>query len=254
MDTQEKKENLYNRNYERGSGTMADPSFAVLQKVRDGKRTFGITPRIPGGFITPDDMIKIAEVARKYNGQLKITSGQRIAILGIKPEQVDDAWQDLGMDPGVRSPYSVKNIEMCPASFCKRAKQNSLKLGFRLEKKYYGKSAPNRLKISVVGCLNACASANGKDIVVLAEPEGYIVRAGGSAGFHPRIPDEIASGLSEDNAEAMVDAVFDYYNETAQIGEKLGIFIDRIGIDVFKEGVFTKYKGQEESPEKEEEA
>ncbi len=224
---------------------MSNPSFAVLQKVRDGKRSFAITPRIPGGFITPEDLIKLAEVAKKYKGQLKITSGQRIAILGIKAEDVDLAWQDLGMDPGVKTPYSVKNVEMCPASFCKRAKQNSLKLGLRLEKKYYGKPAPNRVKIAVVGCLNACTSANGKDIVVLADPEGYIVRVGGSAGYHPRLPDEIAKDLTEEEAEKLVDAVFDYYCETADMGEKLGLYIDRIGIDTFKQGVEALYEKSE---------
>ncbi len=224
---------------------MADPSFAVLQKVRDGKRTFGITPRIPGGFITPADLIKLAEVAQKYHGQLKITSGQRIAILGIKPEDVEAAWEDLGMEPGVRSPYSVKNVEICPASFCKRAKQNSMKLGLKLEKKYYGKDAPNRLKIAVVGCLNACTSANGKDIVVLADPEGFIVRAGGSAGYHPRLPDEIARDLNEEEAERMVDAVFEYYCEQANFGEKLGLYIDRVGIESFKEGALDTYQRKE---------
>lgn len=222
---------------------MSDPSYAVLQKVRNGKRTFGITPRIPGGFINPADLVKLAEVAEKYNGQLKITSGQRIAILGIKPEDVDDAWKDLGMDPGVKSPYSVKNIEVCPASFCKRAKQNSMKLGLRLEKKYYGKDAPNRTKIGVVGCLNACTSANGRDIVVLADKDGYIIRAGGSAGYHPRLPDTIASGLSEEEAERMVDAVFNHYAAAADFGEKLGPFIDRTGLDSFVEGVMAIYNG-----------
>lgn len=226
---------------------MTNPSFAVLQKVRDGKRSFAITPRIPGGFITPEDLIKIAQVAKTYKGQLKITSGQRIAILGIKGEDVDQAWEDLGMDPGVRSPYSVKNVEVCPASFCKRARQNSMKLGLRLEKKYYGKPAPNRLKIAVVGCLNACASANGKDITVLANEEGFIVRAGGSAGYHPRLPDELAVGLTEEEAEKMVDAVFDYYSDTAEVGEKLGLFIDRVGLDVFKDGTNQYYKRSEEN-------
>lgn len=225
---------------------MADPKFAVLQKVRDGKRTFAITPRIPGGFISTEDLIKIAEVAKKYRGQLKITSGQRIVILGIKGEDVDKAWEELGMEPGVKSHYSVKNIEMCPAAFCKRSRQNSLKLGLRLEKKYYGRPAPNRVKIAVVGCLNACTSANGKDIIVLADENGFIVRAGGSAGYHPRLPDEIINGLSEQEAEKMVDSVFDFYVETATTGEKLGLYIDRIGIDAFREGVIKKYELQKE--------
>jgi len=225
---------------------MSNPSFAVLQKVRDGKRTFAITPRISGGFITPEDLIKLAEVAKKYYGQLKITSGQRIVILGINAEDVDLAWKDLGMDPGIKSSYSVKNIEVCPASFCKRARQNSMKLGLKLEKKYYGRPAPNRVKIAVVGCLNACMSANGKDIVILANEDGFLVRAGGSAGYYPRIPDEIAINLNEKEAEEMVDAIFEFYVETANLGEKLGLYIDRIGIDVFKEGAMAIYNRKEE--------
>ncbi len=226
---------------------MSNPSFAVLQKVRNGSKTFGITPRIPGGFISPKDLVKIAEVAEKYNGQLKITSGQRIAILGIQGDDVDLAWNDLGMDPGVRSTYAVKNVEICPAAFCKRAKQNSVKLGMRLEKKYYGRPAPNRLKFVVVGCLNGCCSANGKDIAILADPEGYIIRVGGSAGFHPRLPDELAIELDEDQAEDMVDALFEYYDENADLGDKLGLFIDRIGFDVFKTGTLEKYKIKQEN-------
>jgi NAD(P)H-nitrite reductase len=228
---------------------MNDPSFAVLQKVHNGERMFGITPRIPGGFISPKDLITIANVAEKYKGQIKITSGQRIAILRIKPEDVENAWKDLGMEPGVRSSYSVKNVEICPAAFCKRAKQNSVKLGLRLEKKYYGKSAPNRTKFAVTGCLNACTSANSKDIAILADKEGYIIRVGGSAGFHPRLPDEVATGLTEEQAENMVDSIFEYYSNNAELGDKLGPFIDRIGFSTFLEDVLQIYNKKEELKE-----
>lgn len=220
---------------------MDKPRYAVLQKVRDGKKTYGITPRIPGGFIKPEDLIKFAEVAKKYKGTLKITSGQRIAILGLEPEDVESAWKDLGMEPGVLSPYSVKNIEMCPASFCKRAKQNSLKLGMRLEKRFYGASTPNRTKIGVAGCRNSCGSVHSKDIGVIATEEGYIVTAGGSAGFHPRLDDLIAEKLSDDEAFLMVESIYEYYNKDAEFGEKLGHFIDRISLEKFKEGVFKIY-------------
>jgi NAD(P)H-nitrite reductase large subunit len=213
---------------------MDNPKFAVLQKVRDGKKTYGVTPRIPGGFITPDKLIKIAEVAKKYKGTIKLTSGQRIAILGLQPEDVEKVWQELDMQPGVLSTHSVKNVEMCPASFCKRAKQNSLKLGMKLEKRYYGASTPNRMKIAVAGCRNACTSAYSKDIGVIADKDGYIVSAGGSSGFHPRLPDIITSGITEDEAYILVEAIYEYYNKEGELGEKLGDFINRIGLDKFK--------------------
>ncbi|MBN2897533.1 MAG: NAD(P)/FAD-dependent oxidoreductase [Clostridia bacterium] len=232
---------------------MSIPKFAVLQKPRGEERTYGVTPRIPGGFITPEALINIANVAKKYGGTIKITSGQRIAILGVKGEDVDNIWEELDMEPGVLSPYSVKNIELCPASFCKRAKQNSLKLGMKIEHRFYGAPAPNRTKIAVVGCRNGCASANAKDIAVLADEEGFIIRVGGSAGFHPRLPDTIAEGLNEEEAFDMVEAVFEHYCEAAAMGDKLGPFIDQISFESFKVGVMSRYqeKRQHEKTNKE---
>ncbi|WIF95367.1 NAD(P)/FAD-dependent oxidoreductase [Caminicella sporogenes] len=221
---------------------MQSPKYAVLQKIRNSKKTYGITPRIPGGFIKPDDLIKIAKVAQKYGGTLKITSGQRIAILGLESDDVAKVWKELGMEPAVLSPYSIKNVEICPASFCKRAKQNSLKLGMKLEKRFYGAPAPNRTKISVAGCRNACTSAYSKDIAVIADQDGYIVTVGGSAGFNPRLPNKIAEKLTEDEAFYMVEAIYDYYNEQAEMGEKLGHFIDKITIDKFRSDVIKKFK------------
>lgn len=220
---------------------MSMPKFAVLQKPRTEERTYGVTPRIAGGFISPEKLITIANVAKKYHGTIKITSGQRIAILGVKGDDVEKIWEELDMEPGVLSPYSIKNVELCPASFCKRARQNSLKLGMKIEKRFYGAPAPNRTKIAVIGCKNGCASANAKDIAVLADEEGYIINIGGSAGYYPRLPNNIANGLTEDEAYDMVESVFEHYCEVAAMGEKLGPFIDKIGIDVFTEGVMKIY-------------
>ncbi len=35
---------------------LMQPKYAVLQKVRNQKRTYGVTPHIPGGFIKADDL------------------------------------------------------------------------------------------------------------------------------------------------------------------------------------------------------
>ncbi len=62
-------------------------------------------------------LIKFAEVAQKYNGTLKITSGQRIAILGLEPEDVEKAWSDIGLEPGVVNTYSVKTLKCALLAF-----------------------------------------------------------------------------------------------------------------------------------------
>lgn len=212
-------------------------SFGNLQKIRDGKRTYGITPHIPGGFITTEIMQKIVDVAKKYNGVLKLTSGQRILITNLKEEDLPSIWDELGMDPAVKAQNSVKNVEMCPAGYCKRSKYNTISTGMKILRKYQWMEVPCRTKIGVAGCRNACGSVYSKDVGVIADKTGFIVTAGGSAGYNPRMADIIAQDITENQALNLVDNIFKYYKEAAESGEKLGFFIDRIGITRFNEEV-----------------
>ena len=209
-----------------------------LQKIRNGKRTFAITPHIPGGFIKPEGLIKIGEVAKKYGGVLKITSGQRILITNLQEEDLPSIWEELGMKPAVVTQNSLKNVELCPANFCKRSKYPTIGIGMRLSRKFQGMELPCRTKIGVAGCRNACGSVYAKDIGVLVDfDKMFFVTAGGSAGFPPSPSDIITRGLTEDEAFALVETILEYYNEYAMAGEKLGDFIDRISIDKFRDDV-----------------
>jgi NAD(P)H-nitrite reductase large subunit len=71
----------------------------ILEKgaiIQRDKETFAIAPHIAGGIIDPAGLRKIADVAEKYHAKvLKITSAQRIAIVGIDPKDIDDAWKDM---------------------------------------------------------------------------------------------------------------------------------------------------------------
>ena len=62
--------------------------YAKIQKNIDGKEKYSITPQIPGGYITPENLIKIGEVAKKYNASLKLTSAQKICIGNLKEEDM----------------------------------------------------------------------------------------------------------------------------------------------------------------------
>ncbi|NRT76669.1 nitrite reductase [Clostridium beijerinckii] len=212
-------------------------SFGNLQKISNGKRTFGITPHIPGGFITIETMQKVVDIAKKYNGILKITSGQRILITNLKQEDLENVWNELGMEPAVKTQNSVKNVEMCPAGYCKRSKYNTIGTGMKLSRKYQWMEMPCRTKIGVAGCRNACGSVYSKDIGVIADKTGFIVAAGGSGGYNPRMADIIAKDITESQALSLVDNIFEYYIENAEAGEKLGFFIDRIGIEKFNQDV-----------------
>lgn len=216
-------------------------TYGNLQKIKDGKRTYSITPHIPGGFVLPDTLIKIGEVAKKYMGVLKITSGQRIMIINLKEEDLDSIWEELGMEPAVKNQYSVKNVEMCPSNYCKRSKYHTIGIGMKISNKFHGFELPNRTKIGVAGCRNACTSVYSKDVGVLVDIDGkFFVTVGGSAGFYPRPSDIVIKGLSEKETLLLVENILYYYKDNALMGEKLGDFIDRISIEKFRKYVLEK--------------
>ena len=145
------------------------------------------------------------------------------------------------MEPAVKNQYSVKNVEICPANFCKRSKYPTIGIGMKISKNFHGMPLPNRTKIGVAGCRNACSSVYSKDVGVLVDIDGkFFVTAGGSAGFYPRMSDIMTKGLSEKEAYELVKSILEYYNEHGQMGEKLGDFIDRIGINTFRKDVLEK--------------
>ena len=214
--------------------------YGNLQKIRNGRRTFAITPHIPGGFILPDDLIRIGEVAKKYKGVLKLTSGQRILITNLKEEDLPAIWEELGMEPAVKVQNSLKNVEICPANYCKRSKYPTIGIGMKLSKRFHGMELPCRTKIGVAGCKNACTSVYSKDIGVMVDlDKTFYITAGGSAGYYPRSADLVTKGLSENETFNLVQSILYYYRDTAEAGEKLGDFIDRIGIDTFREDVLN---------------
>ena len=215
---------------------------ANLQRIKNGQRRYAITPRIPGGFIQPDQLQKYIDVANEFGAVLKLTGSQRIMITNLKAEDVDKAWKMLGMEPAYTVSNRVRSVKICPGTtFCKRAKQDSVHLGMQIERKYLSLEMPSKMKIGVSGCPNSCTESRMKDVGVIGTVDGWNVYAGGS-GAHPRIGDLIAEVKTEKEALALVDRIIAYYKENAQI-ERMGEFIDRIGLEAFKAAVLGDLEG-----------
>ncbi|AEH60463.1 nitrite and sulphite reductase 4Fe-4S region [Methanosalsum zhilinae DSM 4017] len=211
---------------------------AILQR---DKETYAIAPHIPGGIANPELLHKIADVAEKYNAAaIKLTSAQRMAIVGLREEDLDDAWNDLGMKPGAAIGVCVRSIKICPGTtFCKRGQQDAVGLGLKLDEKYHGMELPGKLKMAVSGCMNSCSEPAIKDIGILGTPKGYNLLLGGSAGIKPRIGEIVAKNMSEDEVLAAVDRIITFYKDHTK-RQRLGEYIDSIGMDIFKEKVGLK--------------
>ncbi len=206
---------------------------AIIQ--RDGE-TYAIAPHLPGGLIDGDTMIKIGEVAKKYNAAtLKVTNAQRIAIVGLKKEDIDAVWDDLGMKPAAAIGLCVRSIKFCPGTtFCKRGQQDSVSLGLELDKRYHGLSLPGKFKIAVSGCANRCTDIAHRDIGIMGTPRGFNIYIGGTGGVIPRQGDLLIEHCTDNEVLEMVDKIISHYKDNARKNDRLGRLIDRVGLDTIK--------------------
>jgi len=215
-----------------------DPKGAILQR---DKETYAIVPRIPMGILTPEILENLAKVARKYKVRIiKITSGQRIALVGIKPQDIDNAWNDLEMEVGPAEGLCVHYVQACPGTeTCKFGQRDSLGLAAKIEKMYVGKRdfIPAKTKFGISGCKLNCGESYVRDIGAFATPDGWTVVIGGNSGGRPRIGDIIAEDLSEEDALDLIKKCLDYYSKNAKPRERIPRFIQRIGIEEFKKAV-----------------
>ena len=205
---------------------------AIVQRDRE---TYAIAPHLPGGIVDPATLRKIADVAEKYGAAaLKMTSAQRIAIVGLKEEDLDNVWADLGMNPGAAIGLCVRSIKFCPGTtFCKQGKQDAVGLGLKLDEKYHGMPMPSKLKMAVCGCPNSCAEPSIKDIGIMGTPKGYTLMVGGSAAAAPRLAEVVAKEFSEEEVLEAVDKIFNLYKSSGT-KKRLGKYIEEIGLENFK--------------------
>jgi len=207
---------------------------AIVQ--RDGE-TYAVTPRIPCGLITDFDLLRrIADVAQRHGAKaIKLTSSQRLAIIGVREQDLDALWSDLGMTPGHAFGLCIRSIKACPGTtYCRMGQQDALGLGLRIERRHVNQPAPNKLKISISGCPMDCAEGHVRDIGLIGNRKGYTLEVGGAVGPSPRLGQVLVEQLSDEQAETMVGRVIDLYREIG-IKKRLGKVLDEVGLDAFRQ-------------------
>jgi NAD(P)H-nitrite reductase large subunit len=207
--------------------------------LQQDKKTYAVAPHVPCGVITPELLRKLADAAEKYHvDAVKITSAARIALVGIKEEDVDAVWQDLGMDPGHAVGLCVRSIKACPGSqFCRLAKQDSLSMGMKLDEIYHGYELPSKTKMGVSGCQNQCAETWIKDLGLVGKKNGWTLMVGGSAASKPRLAQVLVEDLSSEEALKKIDKIIEFYKKNGKKFERIGRMIDRVGFETFQAAV-----------------
>ncbi len=198
--------------------TIQDTNDRFLANIQRGG-LYSVVPRIPGGEITPDKLIVLGQVAKKYGLYTKITGGQRIDLLGAELDQLPAIWEELvqaGFESGHAYGKAVRTVKSCVGTaWCRYGVQDSVGFAIRIENRYKGIRAPHKLKSAVSGCTRECAEARSKDFGLIATEKGYNLYVCGNGGMTPRHADLLASDLDEDTAIRYIDRFLMFYIRTA---------------------------------------
>jgi len=210
------------------------PAGTILQR---DNTTYAIVPRTPVGILTPEHLEKIAAVARKFSVPvIKITSGQRFALVGIQRKDVDAVWGELGMDVGKATELCLHYVQACPGTtVCTFGMQDSLGLGTKIEEFFIGMDLPAKVKIGVSGCPLCCGESFVRDIGVFGKKSGWNLVVGGSSARRPRVGDIVRESLSEEEVIPLIKRVLEFYASNGKKRERMARFVDRIGIEVVKD-------------------
>jgi NAD(P)H-nitrite reductase large subunit len=215
----------------------------ILEKgaiIQRDQQTFGVAPHIPGGFISVDDFTKIVDTADKYHAQtMKMTSGQRIAVLGLQESDLDAFWNDVERDIGYAIGLCVRMVKFCPGTtYCRHGKQDAMGLGMELDRSHHGRMLSAKFKIGVAGCEYACNAPLFKEVGILGLPDGWQVSIGGTCGAKPRFGDIIAQGLNSEQAKELTEKVVGWF-ESGNFKPKvrMGRIIDELGLDAVKKEI-----------------
>lgn len=206
---------------------------------------FPVTPHIPGGLTTANQLRQIADMADQYGGSLKIV-GNTITIIGISIADGEKVIAELGCKPESFIAKAVRSVSFCPGKpNCPRALQDSSQLGMKLDEEFFGYELPGKLRIAVSGCPNCCVEPLVKDIGMYGTAKGYTLGVGGSSGLQAQVAKIIAEKIPAEEISSIVSSILNYYKEHGKSKERLGQTIERLGWDAFaQQTIPTKYLKQ----------
>lgn len=222
-----------------------DYFLANMQK--DG--TYSVVPRIPGGEITPKQLMVIGQIADKYKLYTKITGGQRIDMFGAQVQQLPLIWKELtdaGFESGHAYGKALRTVKSCVGStWCRYGVQDSVGLAIELENRYKGLRSPHKIKFAVSGCTRECAEAQGKDIGVIATEKGWNLYVCGNGGMKPRHADLLASDLDRQTLIRYIDRTLMFYVRTADRLQRTSVWLENLegGLDYLKQVVIDDTLG-----------
>lgn len=227
---------------------VLQPQLTALQDSNDNflgniqkDGTYSVIPRSAGGEITPEGLMAIGKIGRRYNLYTKITGSQRIGLFGAQKDDLPAIWRALlaaGFETGHAYAKALRMAKTCVgSSWCRFGVGDSTSVGVMLENRYKGIRTPHKMKFGVSGCTRECAEAQSKDVGIIATEKGWNLYVGGNGGMKPRHADLLAADLDSDTLIRYLDRFMMFYIRTADKLQRTSLWLESLegGIDYLKQ-------------------
>ncbi len=217
-------------------------SHANIQK----NGTYSVIPRMWGGETSAAELRRIADAVDKYNiPTVKVTGGQRIDLLGVKKEDLQAVWTDIGMPSGHAYAKALRTVKTCVGSeWCRFGTQDSTALGKLLERATWRMYAPHKVKFAVSGCPRNCAESGIKDVGIIGVDSGWEMYVGGNGGIKTEVAQFLVKLKTQEEVLEYTGAFIQLYREEGWYLERTVHYIARVGLDVVKQRILADAEGR----------
>jgi nitrite reductase (NADH) large subunit len=202
-----------------------------------------------GGVTSPKQLKKIADVAEEFNvPMVKVTGGQRIDLLGVQKDQLQDIWSALDMPSGYAYGKSIRTVKTCVGSeFCRFGTQDSTQMGIDLEKAFDHMWSPHKVKLAVSGCPRNCAESGIKDVGIIGVESGWEIYVGGNGGIKTEVAQFLCKVKTKEEVMEYTGAFIQVYREEARYLDRTSHWINRVGLDYVKQRILDDDKGRKDA-------
>jgi len=225
------------------SRAINERSHANIQK--DG--TYSVIPRMWGGETTADELRRIADAVDKYQiPTVKVTGGQRIDLLGVKKEDLQAVWKDIGMPSGHAYAKALRTVKTCVGSeWCRMGTQDSTQLGKDLERAMWRMYAPHKVKYAVSGCPRNCAESGIKDVGIIGVDSGWEMHIAGNGGIKTEVAHFFTKLKTAEEVVEYTGAFMQLYRLEGWYLERTVHYVNRVGLDYVKQRILEDTAGRQ---------
>ncbi|HVP94988.1 MAG TPA: 4Fe-4S binding protein [Methanoregulaceae archaeon] len=130
--------------------TERDPDFCIVRL------------RMPAGMISPDQMKQLGEIAKRYSiNDIHLTTRQTMEFPHVDPTRLEGLLEELEANgtPIGAEREEVVNITSCLGTrHCKFATIDSVSLANEIDRRFFAKELPVKVRIAISACPNGCES------------------------------------------------------------------------------------------------